>query len=138
MRLQHNIEPPTPGRGGHRKRKRTSASPSPSRSATPSFNGAAEEESAWRSIEPTDPDELELRDAELAFNRKNGDGHSNGRAHHPPRNGGHPSEIEDLTDQLPPQLRSRLDPVTRTIDGRSVEMVLYLVTKVCSSIIRKC
>ncbi|KAH8827278.1 hypothetical protein DL96DRAFT_1242609 [Flagelloscypha sp. PMI_526] len=129
MRLQHDLDPPAPGRGSNRKRKR-STSGSPPRSVSPT--AALDQELGISHLkrplqEDGDPVEEELRLAEQAYLRKKGQNvlpntpngqHENGTTEH-----------EDAIDDLPPHLRSRVDPVTRTIDGRPVELVMYIITK---------
>lgn len=131
MRLQHNISPPAPGRGGSRKRKRPaddyhSSVPAPSQPHTPtgitgsSFNTFKVESRATSEL---------FDDDQYPF--------INGGTPHspptPPRRGSLlPDDDEGYTsseDTLPPHLLAHLDPETNLILGRSSEMVQYLLMK---------
>jgi len=134
MRLQHNIEPPLPGRGGHRKRKREDTEPDVSTSgpASGAFNTFK--------VEPHTPGS-ELDELSVATEQK-GDYFTHGN--HPPANGTAPRRShspptnadgmaadyrDDSDDGLPPHLLQAMDPQTGLILGRSPDMVRYLVIK---------
>lgn len=99
MRLQHNIEPPAPGRGGSRKRKRGAGDDTPG-TATPAAGSTSSSMPAHTSgfntfkVEPNTPSELVLDDdAGLDYinpTRSKGSASTstttaNGRAKKPPR-----------------------------------------------------
>jgi hypothetical protein len=125
MRLQHNIEPPLPGRGGNRKRKRDDAEPSPPiASATGGFNTFK--------VESSTPVEFYIEE---------GDGRrvispiEHVRVDYFTTDGqqGTPSPDEESCDEgddvLPDRLMCAMDSETGLIMGRSPEMVRYLVMK---------
>lgn len=115
MRMQHNIIPPAPGRGGNRKRKREE--PEPSAQATTD---------GYSTFKVDPPDNAELDDR-LSPSDMNGE-HVNG-------NGGRRSlspdldDDDDLDDGIPPYLAAQVDPQTGLILGRPPAMVRYLVMK---------
>ncbi|KAI0048157.1 hypothetical protein FA95DRAFT_1118052 [Auriscalpium vulgare] len=112
MRMQHNISPPAPGRGGSRKRKRspsvtTTTASIPSGSANPSTASSF----ATFKVEPQTASELDDEDA----------------AH-----GEHddPTDTDDEeAETLPPHLAQAVDPETQLLGGRSIPCVNYLVMK---------
>ena len=130
MRLQHNIEPPLPGRGGHRKRKREDAEPDAASGPTlSSFNTFK--------VEPHTPGS-EVDDLSVTTEQK---GDYFNHANHPPANGVAPQRSnspvgnadadyrDDPEDGLPPHLLQAMDPQTGLILGRSPDMVRYLLMK---------
>lgn len=125
MRLQHNIEPPLPGRGGNRKRKRDEAEPSPPiASATGGFNTFKvesstpvefyiEEGDGRRVISPIEHVRVDYFTTEGQ-----------------PRTPSPEEESWDEADDvLPVRLMCAMDPESGLIMGRSPEMVRYLVMK---------
>ncbi|KAG7085678.1 hypothetical protein E1B28_003223 [Marasmius oreades] len=111
MRLQHNIEPPAPGRGGSRKRKRDETS-----SAAPA-QGGSPPPVPHPSYEEADEADIDYDNFVRAM--------ENGFLPQSPD-----ENVEDEGDDtIPPALLARYDPATRTILGRSKEMVMYLVMK---------
>jgi hypothetical protein len=125
MRLQHNIEPPLPGRGGNRKRKRDDIEPSPPiASATGGFNTFKvesstpvefyiEEGDGRRVISPIEHVRVDYFTAEGQ-----------------PRTPTPEEESWDESDDvLPGRLMCAMDPESGLIMGRSPEMVRYLVMK---------
>ncbi|KAF9073523.1 hypothetical protein BDP27DRAFT_1417010 [Rhodocollybia butyracea] len=115
MRLQHNIEPPAPGRGGARKRKREEASPTPANglSAFRTFKV----EQPWSNSEPMDDADIDyenfIRADERQMSSPDDDDEDSGY----------------LSDRLPGYLRSQYDPSTRLVMGKPPEMVLYILMK---------
>ncbi|KIK69000.1 hypothetical protein GYMLUDRAFT_152637 [Collybiopsis luxurians FD-317 M1] len=132
MRLQHNIEPPAPGRGGARKRKRgegqgqDGGSPPPTNGAGV-FNpsGSAfrtfKVEQPWSATEPID-------ETDIVY-----DNYVRAQAQHgPDGNGDNDDGDENYTfapEALPHRLRIHYDPQTRTVMGRSPEMIMYILMK---------
>ncbi|KAJ3749371.1 hypothetical protein DFH05DRAFT_1476467 [Lentinula detonsa] len=117
MRLQHNIEPPAPGRGGTRKRKRDEASPPPTNGvafASGSGSRSMKVEQPQSNSEPMDEADLDYENYVRAET-----------VHRVPSVG----EEEHALDVLPPYLKSQYDPSTRQIMGRSPEMTLYILMK---------
>ena len=123
MRLQHNISPPLPGRGGSRKRKR---------------DEEAEAEGApTLKVEGNTPTELSggawaehEDDIDAAVRDERGDYLNPASI---PR-GRSPSSLsaasgDDREDALPEHLLQHRDPVTGKIMGRSPAMVRYLIMK---------
>lgn len=125
MRLQHNIDPPLPGRGGNRKRKRDDIEPSPPiASATGGFNTFKvessmpveffiEEGDGRRIISPIDHVRVDY------FTTK-----GQQRTSSP-----EDESWDEGEDTLPARLMHAMDPSTGLIMGRSPEMVRYLVMK---------
>ncbi|KAF9267198.1 hypothetical protein L218DRAFT_856810 [Marasmius fiardii PR-910] len=111
MRLQHNIEPPAPGRGGSRKRKRDETN-----SAAPAHGGTPPP-----APQPNyeEPDEADIDYENFVRAMENG---------YIPQSPGGRAEDEG-TDTIPPALMTLYDPASRTILGRSKEMVMYLLMK---------
>ncbi|KAK7036730.1 hypothetical protein VNI00_011395 [Paramarasmius palmivorus] len=106
MRLQHNIEPPAPGRGGSRKRKRDEPNSTPAPMAEPAPPPLNLEE-----MDDADINYENFTRAQLTQNHNIQDNHS-----------------ED-DDTLPPSLRAHYDQQTDTIYGRPREMVMYILMK---------
>ena len=131
MRLQHNISPPLPGRGGNRKRKREDVEPdappvAPTHSGFNTFK-----------IEPHTPSELDDisstsptgGDYFAAGNHTISNGSLHRRSASPGGSMDSAEPRDDGEDGLPPHLLQAMDPKTGLILGRSVEMVKYLVMK---------
>ncbi|KAH8113003.1 hypothetical protein DFH11DRAFT_1878608 [Phellopilus nigrolimitatus] len=129
MRLQHNISPPLPGRGGARKRKRddsndadgTPGPPAPPlkvEGLTPTDLSAGA--AVWAEFEDATPPIDERADYIRARSMSPG-GASTASTGDGERGGG--------SDGLPDHLLQRLDPQTGTILGRSPAMVRYLLMK---------
>ncbi|KAF5383402.1 hypothetical protein D9757_006180 [Collybiopsis confluens] len=129
MRLQHNIEPPAPGRGGARKRKRgegqgnDGGSPPPT-NGTGVFNSSGgafrtfKVEQPWSTTEPLDEADVDY------------DNYVRTQAQHAPDSNPDDGKGDGgYVDALPPQLRVHYDPQTKTVLGRSPEMVLYILMK---------
>lgn len=141
MRLQHNIEPPLPGRGGNRKRKRNdptdnnnSNSPNPiSPAYTSTFKVESstpvefyiEEGDGKRVISPIDHVRVDY------FSTS----HTSANAPLPQTNVQHllipPPDAEDGEDddEDDPLVHAVVDPTTGLIMGRTPAMVRYLITK---------
>ncbi|ESK95414.1 zinc finger protein [Moniliophthora roreri MCA 2997] len=103
MRLQHNIEPPAPGRGGSRKRKRDDQNATEATTAEPA---------------PPPPNYDEMDDADIDYDNFF-------RA----QNAAAREEDDTHPDALPASLRSHYDPTTNTVYGRPREMAMYLLMK---------
>ncbi|KAJ3566217.1 hypothetical protein NP233_g7138 [Leucocoprinus birnbaumii] len=157
MRLQHNIEPPAPGRGGNRKRKRgpeesSSTMQSGNQSSFPPSSGPAGPSGfSTFKVEPRTPSEL--LDDHVPFSQypRNSDAQldTNGRPrrspspndHHilstytsvpfPSRGytNGNSEESDPSADSLPDYLAQQIDPKTGLIKGRTPAMVMYLLMK---------
>jgi hypothetical protein len=131
MRLQHNVSPPLPGRGGNRKRKREESiptgnptqgnhselSPAVGPPPAPSANGS-----------PFNTFKVEPSDTPLAEGELDGDYFANGHARH---RSDSPVElsVSEGDDGLPEHLLKAKDPLTGLIMGRTPAMVRYLVMK---------
>ncbi|KAJ3840326.1 hypothetical protein F5878DRAFT_659524 [Lentinula raphanica] len=114
MRLQHNIEPPAPGRGGTRKRKRDEPSPPPTNGAALASGTSFGYEQPWSNSELMDEADMDYENylrVEAAHQA-------------PPLD-----EEEQAFDALPAYLKSQYDPSTRRIMGRSPEMTMYILMK---------
>ncbi|CCM00215.1 uncharacterized protein FIBRA_02243 [Fibroporia radiculosa] len=123
MRIQHNISPPLPGRGGNRKRKREEPDPSGHAPEPPSFGYSTFK------VEPNTHIDMHMGDAEesrLSPMDLNGSGAA-AAAQRPIS----PDYIEydDTEDDIPPHLMARADPATGLICGRTHAMVKYLLMK---------
>lgn len=120
MRLQHNISPPAPGRGGSRKRKRnneetangaSAGGPTAATSATGAFTTFKVE-----STDPLDPNRRSLSPYSANF-------------------GGEPelpnfNDDDDSSDgTLPEHLQAHYDPATNLVMDRSPAMVMYILMK---------
>ncbi|OBZ73380.1 INO80 complex subunit 1 [Grifola frondosa] len=120
MRIQHNISPPLPGRGGNRKRKREEPEPEP-----PAPNPSPYGYSTFK-VEPHshadlgNPDDIGMPPIE---------GSSNGHGHASAFRALSPDFDYDMEDEIPPHLMALKDPGTGLIMGRSLEMVKYLLMK---------
>ena len=121
MRIQHNISPPLPGRGGSRKRKREEPEPTAPQ-ADPNQYGYTTFKLDSNG-NPDDPDDPRIDPAE----HQNGIYASGSGAPRP----GSP-EFEDHDDgeeEIPQYLLMQADPQTGLIMGRSPTMVKYLIMK---------
>ncbi|KAF8076616.1 hypothetical protein FPV67DRAFT_1559046 [Lyophyllum atratum] len=147
LRLQHNISPPAPGRGGYRKRKRgpdeqgpATASSSQAQSMTPTNNTGT---FGTFKVEPSlYPDSLsETRPGHTHNNNTNGH-HRSLSPHGPPprrrassanRGLSRPEDDEGYNssteDPLPAHLLPHYVPTTNLVLGRSPSMVMYLLMK---------
>ena len=120
MRIQHNISPPLPGRGGNRKRKREEPDQSTSHAPDPYGYSTFKVESSLGG----DDDEFRLSPVE-------GGGHIS-RLPQPPARPytPDPSQFElDTEDELPQHLLRQADQGTGLIMGRSHTHVRYLLMK---------
>ncbi|KAI0667451.1 hypothetical protein C8Q78DRAFT_982346 [Trametes maxima] len=119
MRIQHNISPPLPGRGGNRKRKREEPEPAPM-AHTPDYPGYS---SAFK-VDPHDEDEFRLSPIE-------GSSFASRLPPQPVRQySPEPGTFEyDPEDELPPHLLRQADPATGMIMGRSHTQVRYMLMK---------
>ena len=114
MRIQHNIIPPAPGRGGNRKRKREEPEPAPQ--ATGDGYGSFK-------VDPPDIDDEIFPSLE----------HMNGD--HPPagsnekRSASPEHEEEEEEEEIPAYLMQKQDKVTGLIHGKTPTMVRYLIMK---------
>lgn len=145
MRLQHNISPPAPGRGGSRKRKRaaedqSATNPTPNRHTPPSISAGLAGASGFNTfkVEPSEP--LDLRHDKDRDQSSKGR-HTNGRLHstapNSPRFNGSPNPHFDddegytssSSDVLPAHLMSHYEPSTNLVLGRLPAMVMYLLMK---------
>ena len=136
MRLQHNISPPQPGRGGNRKRKRddkaeSDTPPAPTSAPTTGHGGF----NTFK-VEPHTPTELDEHSAMSPSDPKGedvtGTTNANGTSHRRSASPGGSMDIEpwdDGDDGLPPHLLQAMDPQTGLILGRSAAMARYLVMK---------
>ncbi|KAG5342303.1 hypothetical protein C0989_003432 [Termitomyces sp. Mn162] len=138
LRLQHNIEPPAPGRGGYRKRKRgtddqgsgngsTSHAPPPGllNDNSGTFNTFKFEPSPY-------PDDQNSPANYLNGHRRSPSPHhlSRQRAGSPEYEGPDDDDSNNSgPDVLPEYLQKQYDPETQTIQGRSPAMVMYLLMK---------
>ncbi|KAF5319475.1 hypothetical protein D9619_008750 [Psilocybe cf. subviscida] len=152
MRLQHNISPPAPGRGGNRKRKRddlTQGTSTPVASAvvSPPVTGSMSNSVGFISfkVEPQTPSEfVDDPDAHDYFSGTKIK--ANGRRRQPHRqshlHSQHSPGPEDHMDfgaddgsepvtvnNLPPRLRAQLDESTGLVMGRSPAKIMYLLMK---------
>lgn len=121
MRIQHNIVPPLPGRGGNRKRKRDELEMHHSNDGYSTFkvtNGDHHQEG-------------EFDDGRISPLDTNGhfDAHSilypNGFSRRSPS----PDEESDEDEGIPPHLMAVMDPATGLIMGRTPAMVKYILMK---------
>ncbi|KAI0331560.1 hypothetical protein GY45DRAFT_1322152 [Cubamyces sp. BRFM 1775] len=116
MRIQHNISPPLPGRGGNRKRKREE--PEPAAGHAPEYPGYS---SSFKVDTHGDEDEFRLSPIEG----------SSFAARLPPtpvRQLSPDADFDD-EDELPEHLTRLRDPVTGFIMGRSYTQVRYMLMK---------
>ncbi|TFK63958.1 hypothetical protein BDN72DRAFT_963574 [Pluteus cervinus] len=129
MRLQHNISPPAPGRGGSRKRKRNveehaNAANSAATARTPPPGPNTGGFSTFK-VEPADG--LDLRDGRHRSLSPHSS-HMNGASPAP-----HFDDDEGYTssssDNLPAHLKTHYDSSTNLVLGRSPSMVMYILMK---------
>ncbi|KAJ7656346.1 hypothetical protein DFH06DRAFT_1199313 [Mycena polygramma] len=149
MRLQHNISPPAPGRGGSRKRKRNPEDDekSPNTPPPPPAPVVVPSQSSFAygtfKVEPNPPLEtedpttvvsttsvLDSRDFELERLARNPPlSPISAGLRTPPRLPEDDDEAPPSAESLPPHLRARYDPVEDRVLGRSPAMVMYLLMK---------
>ena len=115
MRIQHNITPPAPGRGGNRKRKREE--PEPVAQTTDGY--------ATFKVDPPEPGDLEDRLSPSDILPDHLNGTLPKRSISPDGDGDEEEEDEDI----PAYLMARQDPNTGLIMGRAPSMVRYLLMK---------
>jgi len=115
MRIQHNIIPPAPGRGGNRKRKREEPE------ATPQTSG-----DGYGSFKVDPPEAADYEERLSPFDG-NGD-HPNGASG---RRSASPDadDDEDQDEDTPARLMEQMDKTTGLIMGRTPVMVKYLIMK---------
>ncbi|KAJ7231910.1 hypothetical protein B0H12DRAFT_1146148 [Mycena haematopus] len=145
MRLQHNISPPLPGRGGSRKRRRTAEDAEKSPNTPPPPPPAPPTQSSFSTfkVEPNPPLEtedpaavasttsvLDSRDFEerQESNPRQMSPISAGMRT-PPRPVDDDDDVMPSVDTLPPHLRARYNPAENLVMGRSPAMVMYLLMK---------
>ncbi|KAI0776950.1 hypothetical protein BD413DRAFT_524076 [Trametes elegans] len=116
MRIQHNISPPLPGRGGNRKRKREETEPAPPH---PSDYGGYS--SSFKIDAPGDDDEFRLSPIE--------GGSFASRLPPTPIRRFSPEIELGSDDELPDHLLRQEDPVTGLIMGRTRMQVRYMIMK---------
>ena len=126
MRLQHNISPPLPGRGGSRKRKR--GDDPPAAADAPPHPNAAPDPAGFTTfkVEPHTPREPSPGPPGGSLGA-GGLLARGGHEDHGPRSPSPEDGGED--DGLPAHLADVADPATGLIFGRSPAMVRYLVMK---------
>lgn len=136
LRLQHNIEPPAPGRGGNRKRKRgaddqglgnASTSHAPPPGTSNDYSGTF----TTFKFEPS-PDDLNPPSYYTNGHRRSPSPHRLSRhlAGSPDYDG--PDDDDGYnsgSEVLPEYLQKQYDSETKTIQGRSPAMVMYLLMK---------
>ncbi|KIP05380.1 hypothetical protein PHLGIDRAFT_19733 [Phlebiopsis gigantea 11061_1 CR5-6] len=115
MRMQHNIIPPAPGRGGNRKRKREE----PETSAQTTNEGY----STFK-VDPPDNGDFDDRLSPMDMNGEHVNGTGARRSASPDLD-----DDDEPDDGIPPHLVAQLDPHTGLILGRPPAMVKYLIMK---------
>ena len=119
MRIQHNISPPLPGRGGNRKRKREEPEQGSSHAPDPYGYSTFKVESSHGG---NDEDDFRLSPVD--------GGSLASRLPAPVRQySPEPGDFDDPEDQLPPHLAEQADPETGFIMGRSPTEVRYILMK---------
>ena len=145
MRLQHNISPPAPGRGGSRKRKRgaadelTQGTSTPVASATTSLPPALPDVTGFVAFKVDPHTPSEAVDEAGDYFGASAKGRANGRSRRPPRGSqlpaASPEEEEEegyestASDVLPPSLLLRYDETTGLVLGRTPAKAMYLLMK---------
>ncbi|KAK7681769.1 hypothetical protein QCA50_015116 [Cerrena zonata] len=120
MRVQHNIIPPLPGRGGNRKRKREEPEPAEPQHSSDGYNTFRIENHSY---------------AELFEDGRMSPFESNGLAHHYPNGiaqrpiSPEMSDDSDEEENIPQHLLALRDPETGLIMGRTPSMVKYILMK---------
>ncbi|KDQ57896.1 hypothetical protein JAAARDRAFT_34702 [Jaapia argillacea MUCL 33604] len=115
MRLQHNISPPLPGRGGNRKRKRDEPEVEP-----PTPHGFT-----TFKVETHTPSDLQYDDGDSLAEGDYFSGAYSRRSASP----GDADTPDDQLEGIPPHLLQALDHQTGLIMGRTPAMVKYLCMK---------
>lgn len=115
MRMQHNMVPPAPGRGGNRKRKRDDAESN----TQPTTDGY----STFK-VDPPDNGDFDDRMSPVDANGDQVNANGNGRSLSPDLD-----EESDAEDEIPPHLLAMQDPQTGLILGRTPAMVKYILLK---------
>ncbi|KAH9927636.1 uncharacterized protein B0H18DRAFT_1002920 [Fomitopsis serialis] len=121
MRIQHNISPPLPGRGGSRKRKREEPEPTAPQ-ADPNAYGYSTFKLETNG-HPDDADDTRMSPADYP----NG-AYASGSAGPRPASPEY-DEHDEGEDEIPQYLLMQADPQTGLIMGRSPAMVKYLIMK---------
>ena len=121
MRIQHNISPPLPGRGGSRKRKREEPEPSAPQADTNQYGYATFKLDS--NGNPDDPDDPRMDSAEYQ-NGMYASGSGQPRPGSPELEGD-----DDGEDEIPQYLLMQAEPQTGLIMGRTPTMVKYLIMK---------
>lgn len=132
MRIQHNISPPLPGRGGNRKRKRDEPEPGVHGSEqTPyGYNTFKVEPHHPSDTHPADQDEGRASPSEANQNNNGSSAHlQNGTSLSRPLTPDSDPNVLDEDDQIPEHLLAVMDPTTGLIMGRTPAMVRYLLMK---------
>ncbi|KAF5369531.1 hypothetical protein D9758_002795 [Tetrapyrgos nigripes] len=144
MRLQHQIDPPAPGRGGKRKRGQEDPA-TPSKAGSPPPNGVGDAVNTFN-VENAGAyaDNMHMDDADMdyeSFTMANGQdmlksGREKHLSHPRARHEGNGTVGEEgdghnssSSDAIPSRLMETYDPATNTILGRSPEMVMYILMK---------
>ncbi|GBE85613.1 hypothetical protein SCP_0801310 [Sparassis crispa] len=120
MRIQHNISPPLPGRGGNRKRKREENEAAHVGGSEPSYgyNMFKVEPNNHTDGHPDfDDGRISPLDAPVEH------------ASTPLPRSISPDYGDDDDDEIPPQLLAVMDPATHLIMGRTPAMVRYILMK---------
>ncbi|KAH9923799.1 hypothetical protein B0H21DRAFT_712523 [Amylocystis lapponica] len=123
MRIQHQISPPLPGRGGNRKRKREEPEVT--------TNTHAPEPSFGYSTFKVEPSHADLHGADFDDGRLSPLEGGSYTSHTPLPRPVSPdfSDPDDIDEEVPHHLLSLRDPSTGLIQGRSPTMVKYLLMK---------
>ncbi|KAJ7464632.1 hypothetical protein FB451DRAFT_1264131 [Mycena latifolia] len=142
MRLQHNISPPLPGRGGSRKRKRGPDDPEKSLNTPPPPPGITVQSSfSTFKVEPSTPLDVEdpaaIASTTSVMDPRDFEEHPRPTRLSPMSPGvGTPPRLPDdeeeappTVDSLPPHLRARYVAADNQVMGRSPAMVMYLLVK---------
>lgn len=121
MRIQHNISPPLPGRGGNRKRKQPGDNPEPAPTQASEYPGYS---SSFKIDPHGEDDDFRLSPIE-------GSSFASRLPPTPVRQyTPEPGTFEyDPEDELPPHLLRQADPATGLIMGRSHTQVRYMLAK---------
>ncbi|KAJ7735648.1 hypothetical protein DFH07DRAFT_893418 [Mycena maculata] len=140
MRLQHNISPPLPGRGGSRKRKRGPEDAEKVNTPPPPPPPPVQSSFSTFKVEPSTPlaaedptavvstiSVMDPRDFEEPRNPRLSPISAGMRT--PPRVAEDDEEVLPSVETLPPHLRARYVAADNQVMGRSPEMVMYLLMK---------
>jgi len=121
MRIQHNISPPLPGRGGNRKRKREETDVPSAHVPEGGYNLFKVDPNVHDSRHSADFDDGRISPLDVPVN--------NNSLPPPMPRPITPDYGDEMEDEIPPHLLAQMDPATKLIMGRTPAQVRYILMK---------